>query len=1309
MYKNRKLIIRIIAWFLVIGMIAAYFISIALSAEQAIPSTPPQNVTVADIAYADSDGQNWYAEFSWGAPTFPDMATGDRTQTFFFNQVERGTGKLLSDVLQFTMGRTDTSLVTRNYGIELEHGMIYEFYGRSKYTYGELGENSFTSGRSNKVKFLTDVEFGAELISGTNEIRIVWDDVWDTDGRIDYRILISDTSGFTQPPSIPYILGSDIGTENSRVTVNGETLEYVYTNALPGREYSIKVIPLTNTDVASIPEDEIPVVRVKTEILLRAKKMGETGENVRWMLFWDPIIKGPIGSSIFTRVEYRLYRYDTLGNETFFALITDRDRYEMNLKQEDVVNYKYKIEAVAYKNDGGTVSFYSSAPVSLKEQIPEYPASPEFVSSFPKADPVPLVYDELVTDSSATLLWLVPETGEGKVDTDIYYDLYLVEDLRDINSLPVTKKIGSNLTMGRENEVRELESGRLIGYRYDIKQLNSNAVYYAVMVAKKNFLTESDDGSFMVTKPYVSKPAVKVIITRPDTDTDKPWAPPSPPFRLKPGSSATTTGFTLQMEKSWLEMFHPGLRKWLYVVREDDPEAGEDSGFYNENNSFSYEEYLHNLSLPDRDPDKKPERKAGYEAGSEISIHCVDYTEAVRVVKELKERDYIVYSDLKQSYLLSIQRPIPPIAVPNLEDHQVQAFDIPIDGLEPNKTYLIWITVKNRTGRVESEPSDPILVSTQPSRPPIVEIPVVPTDLKGIPADTYVDLFWSTRQGYSYNICYGTQDDRGQAKSSVTVTPSLLESQPWFRIAGLQADTIYYFWIQAISPSETGGTVLSDWSNSVMVKTEPYAKPPRPRGFGVKDTPDAVSETSVFYEWIPDETVTFILEISENADFTESVEYETDESEYQVMGLKSNYRYFARLYSYSSATGLRSEPTAVIMIVTRKGRGEYDADVPIDDIPLGDIIEVDAISTDGVWNAKVIGINAHRISEKIRRPGFGPLSIDLTSPPPNTETIRIELDGEVLETLSGVRKSLLVKTPGFEMIVLPGSFLGDTYFNLKRQLGEIAVRVEIRTPAHELVPEPRRQFALPVTQIQVLAGKDSFIPLSGFIRPLKVTVPVEGKDVENIQMRYFDTETGKWGDIENSWLAAEGKIASYPVKGGALAATRMKAENYSDIEGSVLDVLVRNIMSLYPMPSLPSGELKPEKELSVAEGMKHLLDIIPYDYTNEDIIRTAMRAGLLNPVNVKSAAEPLRRDEAIYAAVILLEKKTGMRIANHEHILIQDDDHGGIITEYRQACAFALVNGIIDAKERLNPEKTITRAEFLSIMEKVLMLAGELS
>lgn len=1306
MWKNRRLIIRIVAWLIIIAMVSAFIISIAF-AEQAIPSTPPQNITVTDIAYADEGGQNWYAEFFWGAPFYPTEATGDRSQTFFFNLVERGTGNLNSDVLEFTLNDTDTSLVTRGYGIELENGMIYEFYGRSNYTYGEFGENSFTSGRSNKVKFLTDVEFGADLISGTNEIKIVWDDVWDIDGRIDYRILVSDTSGFTQPPSIPDIIGSDIGTTDSRVTVNGDTLEYIYTNAMPGREYSIKVIPLTDANISKIPENEIPVARVKTEILLRAKKMGETTDGVRWMLFWDPIIKGAIGSTTFTRVEYKLYRYDTAGIETFFALVTDKDRYEMNLKPSDVEKYKYKIEAVAYKSDGGTVPFYSTTQVSLKEQIPEYPASPEFVSGFPTADPLPLVYDDLMTEGSATLLWLAPQTGEGKVDADIYYDLYLVENLEDMNTLPATKRIGTNLTMGAQNEVRELETGKLIGYRYPINQLKSNAIYYAVMIAKKNYLTESD-GGFMLSRPYLSEPAIKVIITRPDTDTDKPIAPSLPPFRIKPGISATKTGFTLQIEKTWTEMYQTDMKKWLYVVREDDPEADQENSFYNAANSFSYEEYLQNQGLADGDVNKKHERTVEYDAGWEIALHCVDYAEALRIVAELRDRDYVTYSDLKQNYLLSIQKTIPPVVVPDLKKEDPQAFSLTVSGMDPNKTYLVWVTVKNTPGLLESDPSDPILITTQPDKPPTVEIPVVPTDLKGIPADNYMDLFWSARQGYSYNIRYGTQENRSTATGTLTATSAQLNSQPWIRVAGLQADTVYYFWIQAISPAATGGTVLSDWSNAVIVKTEKHIPPPRPQGFGIKDTPDAVAETSVFYEWLPDETVTYILEVSETTDFTESVEYETDGFEYQVTGLKSNYRYFARLYAYSGTTDLRSEPTAVIMIVTRKGRGEYDADIPLVDIPIGEIVIVDAISSEGIWNASVTGINAHRFSEKLRQPGTGTFSIDLTSPPPGTKTIRMELGGEILETLSGIQKNLLIKTPGFDCLITPGSFLVDTYFALKRDLGSIAVRVDVRTPVDELVPEARRQFVLPATEMKVLAGiGNSFLPLGEFTRPLKVTLPVENEAVGKIMMRYYDTERGRWEELQNTWLPMEGKIAAYPEKSGAIAATRLRLDSYTDIAGSAMAVTVQNVLSLYAMPSLPVGYLKPDNEITLTEGMKHLLDIIPYEYGKEDVIRTAVRAGLLVPQNIGADAK-LRRDEAVYAAMNILGKKTGQKITGDINVLTQYDDSSGIVLHYREACAFAVANGIIGSEGKLYPERIITRAELLSIIEKVLVLAGEM-
>lgn len=1309
--KKRKLLIRIVAWAIIAAMVAAFLIEIAF-AQQAMPSTPPQNITVNDIAYGNEGGQNWYAEFVWGAPKYPDEATGQRTQTFFFNRVQRGTGHIENDILEFTLDGGSTSLVTSDYGLELEHGMIYEFYGRSSYTYGELGEYTFTSGRSNRVRFLTDLEFGAELISGTNEIKIVWDDVWDTDGRIDYRILISDTSGFTQPPSIPDIIGSDIGTENSRVTVTGNRLEYVYTNALPGREYSIKVIPLVKSDVETIPESEIPVLRVKTEILLRAKKMGETTNNIRWMLFWDPIIKGSIGSTTFTRVEYRLYRYDAAGTETFFALVTDKDRFEMNLERDDVDKYKYKIEAMAYKPDGSTVPFYSTTQVSLKEQIPEYPSSPEFVDGFPNADPQPLIFDELLTDSSATLLWKVPVTGEGKVDTDIYYDLYLVENLDDISILPITRRIGTNLTMGEENKVRELEKPQnLIGYRYPLTNLKSNATYYAVLIAKKNFLTESNDGSFMVTRPYLSESSVKVIITRPDTTTDQPLAPSTPPFRLKPDTTPGKNGFTLQMEKSWLEMYDPDLGRWLYVVREDDPEGELSGGPYNATNSFTWEEYSENKQLPDGDAAKKPERIVEYDAGSEILIHCVEYEDALRIIGELQDREYVTYSDLSKSYLLALQKQIPPVSVPDIQPPDSPVFPLPVMGLDPNKTYLVWITVKNRSGQLESEPSNPLLVTTQPDIPPQTETPVVPNDLRGVSADTYVDLFWSYRTGYTYNISYGTEEDRTKAQATITISSEQLGSQPWVRVDALEADTVYYFWLQAVS-SPDDGAAESEWSNPLIIRTEKYSPPPRPRGFGIKNIPDAITQNSIFYEWLPDESVTFILEISETADFEEVEEYQVDGSEYQVTGLNSNYRYFARLFSYSPDTGLRSEPTATIMIVTRKGRGEYDADVPLEDIPVGEIVIIDPVATDGVWRANVTGINAHRLSEKIRKSTSGPFSIDLSNPPPMTEIVRLELDGEVLETLSGVKESLILKTPGFDIAISPGSLLEDNYFRLKQKLGNIRVRVDVKTPVYTLRPEKNRQFALPVTEMKILAGiEESYQLLGEFTRPIKVTLPVEKVRLENVMMRFYDSEQGKWSSIENTWIPSEGKIAAYPQKSGSIAATQIQADDFQDISGNSIQKTIHNITRLYAMPSLPGRELKPDAALTVEEGMKHIFDIIPYEYGRENIAWIARRSGFMLPSNAKKADEPLQKDEAIYAVLAVLGKKTGRPVSGDIQISekIDDfDDFEKIAPAYRSAAAYAIENGVIAPEWMYNPEESVTRGELLIMIEKMLMLAGEL-
>lgn len=90
-------------------------------------------------------------------------------------------------------------------------------------------------------------------------------------------------------------------------------------------------MPLPNSDVACADVNEIRPVTIKTDILLKAQRVGYTAEgDVIWRLFWNPIVKG----ETFTRVDYELYRYvnDELQG-TLFRLIPEEDSYEFIVKK----------------------------------------------------------------------------------------------------------------------------------------------------------------------------------------------------------------------------------------------------------------------------------------------------------------------------------------------------------------------------------------------------------------------------------------------------------------------------------------------------------------------------------------------------------------------------------------------------------------------------------------------------------------------------------------------------------------------------------------------------------------------------------------------------------------------------------------------------------------------------------------------------------------------------------------------------------------------------------------------------------------
>ena len=77
--------------------------------------------------------------------------------------------------------------------------------------------------------------------------------------------------------------------------------------------------------------------------------------------------------------------------------------------------------------------------------------------------------------------------------------------------------------------------------------------------------------------------------------------------------------------------------------------------------------------------------------------------------------------------------------------------------------------------------------------------------------------------------------------------------------------------------------------------------------------------------------------------------------------------------------------------------------------------------------------------------------------------------------------------------------------------------------------------------------------------------------------------------------------------------------------------------------------------------------------------------------------------------MVILRKKTGIDFNADTNALNSYKDSGQIGAGYRQAMAFAIANGVLTTEnDSLQPQGSVTRSEILRIIERVLILAGEL-
>ena len=1301
---NQKIKIKIIAILLILAFVPGLMPNLDIFADTMLLS-PPSNNRVTDIGYIRNvNSSEWYADLRWdlSGVSFPTDAD-TKSIKIEMNEIPTGSGQTLS----FGVSSADTSKrFTEHFPNNIKHGTIYETYLIAEYEITTpTGQYTIKSQKSNPAKFLTGLHVSVELIPGTNNIRIKWDDVWDTTGRINYRILISDTSGFTQPQSIPDIVGSKIGKDGSYVTINSaeKKLEYVYTHALPGREYSIKVVPLPNASVAYATAEEIEAVTIKTDILLKAQKVGYNNDgDAIWKLFWNPIVKG----STFTRVDYELYRYvNDIKEPEPYRFIPEIDNYQITVKKGDNNKYSFRVDAKAYIDKvPNPILFQSNNMVELKEQIPQQPQAPEIVDSFPPEDS-DLEYDDFLTPFGASVFWKSPKTGEGLIDNDVTYDIYLLEDIQDVGNPPSNFKIASDLIINEENKITSDATGEIIGYRYDLTGLKSNSTYYFVIYAKKNYLVSSPADGFMITMPYISKQSVKVIITDPDAGADRPIAPAAPPFGLKINDdntdSVTLTGATLEMDKKWYAFYNgepgepdePDEHRWVQV---------------------SYDDYIENELLKPGDEgyvDKKIGKEIDYLPGWSVVPHVVNYNEALNVIRMRNNRDpvQIVYSDLfPGSDITAFEIPQQKASIPNIdEDDENQTFSFNISGLNDNTTYLVWITIENQNG-VSSYPSDAIIITTPVDVPYYPITPTVPDDLKGIAASSFVDLFWTYFPDMNYEIKGGTSDKLEQATITKQVSYEQIRRNTFFRVDSLQANTVYYFWIKAISTNQ-GQTIESEYSNPLVIKTQAHKPPATPTGFGVDSGANGVTENSITYIWTDEDGMSYFLEFADDLNFTGSSTVQVNGGTYTAGGLISNRRYYARLFAYDPKTQLRSMPTRTIMVVTNKGKSEYDSSFDLEDPVTGDGLDIPVKLENGVWVVSSLRANAHVLSERIRSRYESIVKIDLSVPPEKTSSIRLELSSVVIDTLAELKKELYLVLPWGEYTIRPGTFQTDEYFKMKTKKNELEFRLETLSPASQYVPLQTMAIKTPVTDFKLSYINGS--PISMLNRPIKVELPVAGITAYaqgQIKTFAFNSNQG-WYKLPTFTDYSIGRVIGELDKPGAIVAATEGIKPQTTVPAYIKESMDR-IQKIYDLKSIKGKNFNHNALMTQKDILKLLFDVLEAEYSDYDIVQKAVGAGLINNAGEVTDSN-VRRDKAANLLVEFYKFKTRENaMPTKPGVWSHYTDLSKTETRYLNSYKFALEMGIIqgNATSMAYPDKMITLGEFIAMLERTLQVCGDL-
>lgn len=1192
---------------------------------------------------------------------------------------------------------------------KLNSGTIYFVHARAYYSYVE-GNNTFTSIEStpsNTVKILTDININA-YSHGVNKIKIEWDDVWNAGQRIAYKLYVSENSTFANTPPI-YINKDQIG-PNGPVTVNQAAgkLEYIHSVRDPGRVYYVKIVPDINEPALKM-STETQTVAASSFILVKTTKMSVTDAGTIWRLDWSPVVTGLNNNDI--KIVYQIDKY--VNNVPIPMLMETGTNTFISVPPGDE-NHYYIIRAFVTRNGQPLypgIKIESDKVLVKDQEVSSYPAAPELVNALYDAYNNPKIsYEDIyvngelvkkgeLTPTSATLLWRAPRRANGEVDTSVSYDIWLITDPNTIDTPAASTKIASSVTMTENNQVKD--GTRLLGYKYVVPNLTPNSTYYFKIVAKKTFLEYA--GDILQNVEYASLPALKVIITPAGGRIEQPLVPGRPPLQVKKNEAGrdmvSQDSMIIQIKNKWYESFNAAANRWEYIDTSNLDAATRSILEKLEAGTLTDAEQLINYRIVEYDPDVK------------IDVGCIKYVDGM-VYEDLASIPAnkrigvsVEANDEEEDASLNIDR----------KRHNV---DIRLQGLDPNTSYIIWVRAARPNANVISEPSDPIVVTTDPIIVEPVEKPIHPVFNYINPADTFVDLGWEINPAYRYYIKYGTTDNINSATGSLTIKPEDLLHVSYYRINGLKQNTLYFFWIQAEAVNGAQ-SVKSEWSDSYSVKTMQDIPPSTPRGFGVKNAEDSVTKNEITYEWIQQEGMDYILEISGDIDYKDSAEYNIKAgSEFKVEGLRSNYRYYARLYAYDPVKKLRSLPTQSVTVRTKRSNDDYDSDQDIENVISGDYIVKDQVVRNFTWNIKIVGVNADRFIEYIQNDRVVDYRLDLRKPPSRTDKYVILISNKVFSALTKLKENLIILTEHNEFTIRPSMFADIENDVLAKRLGdfnyEIAISYSDTNPGIEV---SNMSFKTKIASIAVDAMDGANrIAVKSLNRPLKIAYPYSQSNwyTEGVTSGFtYDSGLSLWKreKTANSYNrdAGKGNVSFDMLLLGPAVVAELGSEFFDDIYGHWAETSINNVFSAYSFSEFSSRRFSPDRIVNVGTAVKTMLDVLQYSY-KDDFMTVAAKAGLIEYGDVSGAAVQCTREKAMAMVARVYEIKSGEKAESASSNVALFDDFDKVSPTIISKVKFAAENGIVLGvhNNKLAPKEAITRAELMALLERMLAFIGEI-